>query len=105
MDNISFAERLTKLRMAKNVSAREMSFAIGLSANYINKIENKKTLPSMMTFFYICEYLNISQQEFFDENNENPEQLKQLVADLKKLDEKALTHITGIVKIILEKNL
>ena len=52
--------------MAKGVSARDMSLSIGQSAGYINNIENKKNLPSMAAFFYICEYLEVSPQEFFD---------------------------------------
>ena len=55
-----FCERLAELRIRKGVSAREMSIALGQSAGYINSIENKKNLPSMGTFFYICEYLEIS---------------------------------------------
>lgn len=60
-----FAERLVELRIAKGVSARDMSLSIGQSAGYINNIENKKNLPSMAAFFYICDYLEISPQEFF----------------------------------------
>lgn len=101
MDFDSFSERLAKLRTAKGVSARDMSLSIGQSANYINKIENKKTFPSMTAFFYICEYLGISQQEFFDEDNNNPKQLNMLIDDLKMLDEKALSCIAEIVKEML----
>ncbi|WP_337928083.1 helix-turn-helix transcriptional regulator, partial [Anaerotignum lactatifermentans] len=43
-----FYERLSKLRSQKNVSARDMSLSIGQSENYINSIENKRMLPSMM---------------------------------------------------------
>ena len=35
-----FAERLAELRIAKGVSARDMSLSIGQSAGYINNIEN-----------------------------------------------------------------
>jgi transcriptional regulator with XRE-family HTH domain len=93
-----FSERLASLRTAKGVSARDMSLSIGQSANYINKIENKRAYPSMTAFFSICEYLNITPKDFFDENNAYPDQLADLVADLKKLDEQALAHISGIVK-------
>ena len=67
-----FYERLSKLRSQKNVSARDMSLSIGQSENYINSIENKRMLPSMMGFFYICEYFGIHPKEFFDEQLENP---------------------------------
>jgi len=103
VDVVSFSERLTKLRIAKGVSARNMSLSIGQSANYINKIENKKTFPSMAVFFFICEYLDISPQDFFDEGNNNPEQLRYLVTYLKMLDEKVLAHIIGIVEEMLGK--
>ena len=46
-----FAERITFLRTEKNVSAREMSLAIGQNSSYINRIENKKAFPSMQAFF------------------------------------------------------
>lgn len=38
----NFAERLSQLREARQVSAREMSLAIGQNCSYINRIENKK---------------------------------------------------------------
>ena len=68
-----FSERLASLRTAKGVSARDMSLSIGQSANYINKIENKKAYPSMTAFFYICEFLGITPKDFFDEGNAHPQ--------------------------------
>lgn len=47
MDYIEwFYQRLTALRIQKGVSARDMSLSLGQSESYINKIENKRTLPS-----------------------------------------------------------
>ena len=103
MDLESFGERLAKLRTLKGVSARDMSLSIGQSANYINKIESNKSFPSMTAFFYICEYLEISQKDFFDESNVVPVKLNELVEDLKRLDDKALSYIVGIVKEMLGK--
>ena len=65
-------ERLAKLRTQKGVSARDMSLSLGQANNYINNIENKKSLPAMQSFFYICEYLGVTPQEFFDEGNTCP---------------------------------
>ena len=65
-------ERIAQLRLQKNVSARDMSLSLGQAANYINSIENRKALPSMQSFFYICEYLGVTPQEFFDEGNACP---------------------------------
>ena len=93
-----FCERLAKLRIEKGVSAREMSFAIGQSAGYINSIENKKNLPSMSTFFYICEYLGISPKQFFDFESEFPQKIDVLYEYLKLLNEDQINNLTGIVK-------
>lgn len=92
------AGRLSSLRMKKNVSAREMSLALGQNSSYINRIENQKTLPSMQVFFYICEYLHISPKDFFNTDVENPEKINALTEELKKLDDNQLDLILALVK-------
>lgn len=52
----------------------------------------------MTVFLYICEYFGITAMEFFDEENKNPEKLIELIEDLKKLDDKALSHMAGLAK-------
>ena len=91
-------ERLAKLRMQKGVSARDMSLSLGQANNYINNVENKKTLPSMQSFFYICEYLGVTPQEFYYEGNPNPAALKEFITEAKKLDSKTMSYILGIMK-------
>ncbi|WP_027398463.1 helix-turn-helix domain-containing protein [Anaerovorax odorimutans] len=92
------SERIAKLRTIKNVSARDMSLSIGQNENYINHIENRKSMPSMQMFFYICDYFNISPKEFFDDNTNNPALIKEIIADLNTLDEKQINSIHEIVK-------
>ena len=99
----NFSLRLSRLRSAKGVSARDMSLSIGQNAGYINTIESGKALPSMSAFFFICEYLNVSPGEFFDEENKMPEKLHIIVDDLKKLNPSQLESIAGIVKELANK--
>lgn len=40
-----FYNRISELRIQKGVSARYMSLSLGQSESYINKIENRRTLP------------------------------------------------------------
>ncbi|MBD5519270.1 MAG: helix-turn-helix transcriptional regulator [Lachnospiraceae bacterium] len=91
-------DRLAELRMQKGISARDMSLSLGQANNYINTIENKKSLPSMQSFFYICEFLNITPQEFFDEGNSNPQRLREFINEAKKLNDNSLSHLLGIMK-------
>ena len=60
-------ERITKLRLNKNVSEYRMSLDLGHSDSYIRNITSGKALPSMSEFLYICEYFNITPKEFFDQ--------------------------------------
>ncbi|MFZ7121616.1 MAG: helix-turn-helix domain-containing protein [Eubacteriaceae bacterium] len=92
-----FSERISQLRTSKGVSARDMSLSIGQSESYINKIENGKTFPSMQVFFYICEYLNISPRDFFDDEIKNPVLIQSIINDLTALDEKQIMNISEIV--------
>ena len=92
-----FALRLSKLRAQKGVSARDMSLSIGQNQNYINNIENGKSLPSLTVFFYICEFLNITPSEFFDLDSSQPEALRELTEKLKRLPPEYLSHIEAIV--------
>lgn len=86
MDEDFLATRLTQLRIQRGVSAREMSLSLGQAPNYINTIENRKSLPSMQAFFFICEYLNITPQEFFDTGNPCPEEIRAFISEAQQLD-------------------
>lgn len=97
-----FYKRLTELRIQKGVSARDMSLSLGQSESYINKIENRRTLPSMSGFFYICEYFGITPREFFDFEIATPRETKELVCEIEKLSAKQIEHILAVVKDISE---
>lgn len=94
----SFGNRVSQLRTAKGVSARDMSLSLGQSESYINKIENGKSFPSMQVFFYICEYFDITPKEFFDDGINNPALMQAVINDLNTLDEKLITNIHEIIK-------
>ena len=52
----------------------------------------------MTNFFYICEYLNISPKEFFDIEINQPEILRELIQNLRKLDTEQLESLLTITK-------
>lgn len=92
------SERIAKLRTIKKVSARDMSLSIGQNENYINHIENGKSMPSMQVFFYICEYFEISPKDFFDDGVSNPVLIQTIINDLTTLDERQISNISEIIK-------
>lgn len=100
--DFNFSKRLTELRTQKGVSARDMSLSLGQNPTYIHKIENGVALPSMMGFFYICEYLDIEPAEFFAHDIICPAKVKDLMEDAQHLNREQLEHIHLIVKDILK---
>ena len=99
--DFNFAKRLSELRAQKGVSARDMSLSLGQNPTYIHKIENSISLPSMMGFFYICEYLEIQPSEFFSPDITSPVKLRELITDAQYLNRVQLEHIHLIVKDLL----
>lgn len=92
------AQRLAALRCQKKVSAREMSLAIGQNESYINRIENKIAQPSMQSFFFICEYLGITPAEFFDESNDYPGEMREVILVLRELNEEQLRLVKTVAE-------
>lgn len=104
MDYIEwFYKRLAELRIQKGVSARDMSLSLGQSESYINKIENKRTLPSLTGFIYICEYFGITPQEFFNIDASTPQKSKEIMREIEKLTPTQAEHILQVIKDLNKK--
>ena len=97
-----FSERLSQLRIEKGVSARDMSLSLGQSESYINKIENRRTMPSMAGFFYICDYLEITPQEFFDTDLVSPSKTAEITREISKLSPSKADHILQLIRDLAE---
>lgn len=98
MDKQDFIKRLVSLRMNKGVSARDMSLSIGQSPSYVTNIENGINLPSMTVFFYICEYFDITPQEFFETESVNPKRMQDLIQAEKNLTNEQLELLLAVIK-------
>ena len=59
-------------------------------------------MPSMIVFFYICDYLGITPKEFFDIELINPVKNRELAEAISKLTPEQSEHILSIVKDILK---
>lgn len=101
MDEKDFSLRLAQLREKKGVSARDMSLSMGQNPGYINNIESGKSMPSLTGIFYICDYLGITPSEFFDMESDNPTKMKDVLMDLKRLDDQQLETISKLIKDII----
>ena len=80
-------DRITQLLLKKGVSEYQMSYDLGHSRGYIYNISSGKALPPLKEFFAICDYFQITPQQFFDDSIENPELIQKALDGIKQLDE------------------
>lgn len=97
-----FPSRIAELRTQRGISARDMSLSLGQSESYINKIENKRTLPSMTGFIYICEYFGITPQDFFNVDSPAPQKSKEVLSELNKLTASQADHVMMVIRDIIK---
>lgn len=91
-------DRITQLRLQRDVSEYQMSYDLGHSRGYINNISSGKALPSMAEFLAICEYFSITPVEFFNGGVENPQLLRQTLVGLERLSENDLMLVRQLVE-------
>lgn len=96
-------DRITHLRLKKGVSEYQMSYDLGHSRGYIYNISSGKALPPMKEFFSICEYLEVSPKEFFDESEQNPELIQKALEGMRELDESDLLMLLSIINRLRKK--
>lgn len=96
-------DRITQLRLQKNVSEYKMSYDLGHSRGYINNISSGKVLPSMAEFFSICEYFNITPVEFFSSEINNPIEIKEVLQDIDQLSPKDLKLVHEVIKRLISE--
>ena len=103
MDAEFVRERITQLRLQKDVSKYKMSYDLGHSRGYINNISFGKTLPSMTEFFAICAYFEISPAEFFDAKTANSKLSRNVLELPEQLNEEDMELMLANMKRLLQK--
>ncbi len=93
MDTDYIVKRITELRLKKGVAEHRMSLDLGHSRSYMQGISSGRALPSMTEFLAICDYLEVTPKDFFDEGNTNPTLLQATLDKLKGLPESDLLII------------
>ena len=95
-------ERITQLRLRKGVSEHQMSYDLGHSRGYIYNISSGKALPPLRELFAICDYFEITPQQFFDEAVPQPELIQKALAGIKQLDESDQLTLLGLINRFLQ---
>ena len=95
-------ERITNLRIKKGVSEYQMSYDLGHSRGYVYNISSGKALPPLKEFFAICDYFEITPQQFFDDSSKNPELIQKAIEGMKQLDESDMLMLLSWINRMLK---
>ena len=91
-------DRITELRIRKNVSEHAMSLELGKSGSYIRGITSGLALPSLKELFNIIEYFGMTPAEFFSEMEVEPSPtiaLQKRIAKLSAEDVEKVSQFIG----------
>lgn len=96
-------ERITQLRIQKGVSEYQMSYDLGHSRGYVYNISSGKALPPLKEFFAICDYFEITPQQFFDQSSPNPELIQKALTGLRQMSESDQLMVLSLISRLLQK--
>ena len=98
MNETFIRDRITQLRMQRNVSEYKMSLELGHSKSYIQSISSGKSLPSLSEFISICNYLEVTPKEFFDTELADPQRTHRLFAYANSLSPDTFDLLIDVAK-------
>ena len=100
MDIEYVRQRITELRLKRNISEYQLSYDIGHSKNYVHNIVTGYSQPSVKELLYLIEALGVSPRDFFDEKNEfrNPQLSKQIIDGIKGLSDEDLEAVLLMIQ-------
>ena len=111
MDKNFIGERISELRLKKNVSEYQMSLDLGKNKSYIQSLTSGRSLPTMQSFLDICDYLEVTPQQFFDSELHNLPLIDKATDLMKQLDDEdmlalisMLNRLAAFIFIIFSQN-
>lgn len=85
--------RITELRIQKNVSEHRMSLDLDKSGSYIRGITSGAALPSLKEFFNIMDYFEMTPAAFFAPLEDDGSRYHRLCERMRRLDSEYLEKV------------
>ena len=106
MDIEYVRQRITELRIKRNISEYQLSYDVGHSKNYVHNIVTGYSQPSVKELLYLIEALGVTPRDFFDENVEfnNPFLSKKIMEGIKGMSDENLEAILLIIERLNENS-
>lgn len=97
MTKEDISEKITKLRLERNMSEYELSLELGQSKSYIQNISSGRSSPSLRGFLNICEFFEVEPSEFLEEPIPRPLE-RELRREMRELTDEDLEHLLYIAR-------
>ena len=100
MDIEYVRQKITELRIKRNISEYQLSYDVGHSKNYVHNIVTGYSQPSVKELLYLIEALGVTPRDFFDENVEfsNPFLSKKIMEGIKEMSDENLEAVLLIIE-------
>lgn len=105
MINYSIGTRIRQLRTENNLSQLQLALSAEITPAYLSLLERDEKNPTVNCLSKICNALNLSLKDFFDEGYdvENPV-VNQINAELKKFNNTQQIELLEVIKHISNIN-
>lgn len=106
MDIDFVRQRITELRIKRDISEYQLSYDVGHSKNYVHNIVTGYSQSSVKELLYLIEALGVRPRDFFDEEADfqNPYLAKQIIDGIKHMDDDDLNAILSIISRLNKKS-
>ena len=106
MDIEYVRQKITELRIKRNISEYQLSYDVGHSKNYVHNIVTGYSQPSVKELLYLIEALGVTPRDFFDENVEfsNPFLSRKIMEGIKGMSDENLEAVLLIIERLNENS-
>lgn len=91
-------KRIAYFRTAKQYTVNKLATLAGISQSYLRDVELGKKNPTVEVLSYICDALNISLRDFFDDEGMDRLFNDPLLSELYKLNEEQKNALIAFIK-------
>jgi transcriptional regulator with XRE-family HTH domain/KaiC/GvpD/RAD55 family RecA-like ATPase len=99
--DIDLGSKVRKLRALADLNQKELADKVGLTASSISQLENNQISPTMNNFVLICNALNVSPAEFWQEKKEPSWIIRaKNLQDSEKAELFSAGNVSGVIKVI-----
>lgn len=101
---MTIGQRIAYYRTLKNYSVNKLANLAGISQSYLRDVELGNKNPTVETLSYICDALEISLRDFFDDSTISSISSNSLLQQIYKLSSKQQKALVNFIEAMTESD-